>query len=145
MEKINVYNPKLPYLIIYRNGGWAFYNREYKNLLSGIKDYVDETPHTFSIPMEVVKKINADQNPISEIHDGLSVFLHDNPKMVGEEKRKYISRIITLLKNGIDPLNLMSDVNISLSIQTNNKEIYKQIEEKLIEISSECITDPGKK
>lgn len=35
MKKINIYNPRIPYFIMYRKGGWVFYNRDYKNLLTG--------------------------------------------------------------------------------------------------------------
>ena len=30
MKKTNTYNPRIPYFIMYRKGGWVFYNREYK-------------------------------------------------------------------------------------------------------------------
>ena len=60
--KIFSYHKKdLPYFIQYYNNGWAIYNREYRNILTGIKLDDDLNPETFTVPINVLLEIDADE------------------------------------------------------------------------------------
>lgn len=136
MKKINIYNPRIPYFIMYRKGGWVFYNREYRNLLTGEPESTDDPKKIYNIPVSVLSKLSPDFNTATPPKEYHRVYLHDNPNMVGKEKRKYISRIIALLRNGIDPLNLLSSQVIYACLINNWEELDKELEYILVEISN---------
>ena len=133
MEKINIYSPTIPYFIMYRKGGWVFYNRDYKNLLTGEPESTDEPKQIYSIPEVVLSQLSKDFNPATPPKEYQRVYLHDNPNMVGQPKKEYIKNILRLLHQNVDPLNLKSQANISEGL---SEEIaIKEIEAFLIEIS----------
>ena len=134
MEKINIYSPALPYFIMYRNGGWVFYNREYKNLLTGEPESTDDPKKIYNIPAAVLSKLSKDFNTATPPKEYQRVYLHDNPNMVGAQKKEYINNLLLLLRHNIDPLNIMIRTHIqeNLSEESNIKEI----EAFLIELSN---------
>lgn len=134
MEKINIYNPRIPYFIMYRKGGWVFYNREYKNLLTGEPESTDDPKKIYNIPAAVLSQISKDFNPATPPKEYQRVYLHDNPNMVGEQKKEYIKNLLLLLKHKIDPLNLMIRTHIQESLSEERK--IKGIEAFLIELTN---------
>ena len=134
MEKINIYSPALPYFIMYRNGGWVFYNREYKNLLTGEPESTDDPKKIYNIPAAVLSQLSKDFNPATPPKEYLRVYLHDNPNMVGAQKKEYIKNLLLLLKHKIDPLNLMIRKHIQESISEESN--IKEIETFLIELTN---------
>ena len=87
MKKINIYNPRIPYFIMYRKGGWVFYNREYKNLLTGEPESTDDPKKIYNIPVSVLSKLSPDFNTATPPKEYHRIYLHDNPNMVGKEKK----------------------------------------------------------
>ena len=134
MGKINIYSPALPYFIMYRNGGWVFYNREYKNLLTGEAESTDDPKKIYNIPASVLSKLSKDFNTATPQKEYQRVYLHDNPNMVGAQKKEYINNLLLLLRHNIDPLNIMIRTHIQENLSEESK--IKEIEELLIEISN---------
>ena len=134
MEKINIYSPSIPYFIMYRKGGWVFYNREYKNLFTGEPDYNDDPKKIYYIPKSVLSKLSKEFNPSKPTEECQRVFLHDNPNMVGAQKKAYIKKLLLLLHHNIDPLNLMIRTHIRECI--SEEDDIKEIERFLIELSN---------
>lgn len=132
MEKINLYNPRIPYFIMYRNGGWVFYNREYKNLLTGDPESTDDPKQIYNIPTAVLSQLSKDFNPATSPKEYQRVYLHDNPNMVGQQKKSYIKNLLLLLHHNIDPLNIKSKANIQEGL--SEESAIKRIEAFLIEI-----------
>lgn len=132
MKKINIYNPRIPYFIMYRKGGWVFYNRDYKNLLTGETESTDDPKQIYNIPTAVLSQLSKDFNPATSPKEYQRVYLHDNPNMIGQQKKEYIKNLLLLLHNNIDPLNIKSKANIQEGL---SEEIaIKRIEAFLIEI-----------
>lgn len=134
MKKINIYNPRIPYFIMYRKGGWVFYNREYKNLLTGEPENTDDPKQIYNIPSAVLSQLSKDFNPATPQKEYQRVYLHDNPNMVGQQKKEYIKNLLLLLHHNIDPLNLMTRTLIQESLSEESK--IKEIEAFLIELSN---------
>ena len=134
MKKINIYNPRIPYFIMYRNGGWVFYNRDYKNLLTGEPESTDDPKQLYNIPAAELSQLSKDFNSATPPKEYQRVYLHDNPNMVGAQKKEYIKNLILLLRHNIDPLNLMICTHIQESLSEESK--IKEIEAFLIEISN---------
>ena len=69
MKKINIYNPRIPYFIMYRKGGWVFYNREYKNLFTEEPEYKDDPKKIYYIPDSVLSKLSKEFNPSKQTEE----------------------------------------------------------------------------
>ena len=134
MGKINIYSPALPYFIMYRNGGWVFYNREYKNLLTGEAESTDDPKKIYNIPAAVLSQLSKDFNTATPQKEYQRVYLHDNPNMVGAQKKEYINNLLLLLRHNIDPLNIMIRTHIQENLSEESK--IKEIEAFLIELSN---------
>lgn len=134
MKKINIYNPRIPYFIMYRKGGWVFYNREYKNLLTGEAESTDDPKKIYNIPASVLSKLSKDFNTATPQKEYQRVYLHDNPNMVGAQKKEYINNLLLLLRHNIDPLNIMIRTHIQENLSEESK--IKEIEAFLIELSN---------
>lgn len=134
MKKINIYNPRIPYFIMYRKGGWVFYNREYKNLFTEEPEYKDDPKKIYYIPESVLSKLSKEFNPAKPTEEYQRVFLHDNPNMVGAQKKAYIKKLLLLLHHNIDPLNLMIRTHIRECI--SEEDDIKEIEMFLIELTN---------
>lgn len=134
MKKINIYNPRIPYFIMYRKGGWVFYNREYKNLFTEEPEYKDDPKKFYYIPESVLSKLSKEFNPSKPTEEYQRVFLHDNPNMVGAQKKAYIKKLLLLMNHNVDPLNIMLRTHIRGCISV--EEEIKEIENFLIELSN---------
>lgn len=134
MKKIDIYSPTIPYFIMYRKGGWVFYNREYKNLLTGEPDYNDDPKKVYQIPDSVLSKLSKEFNPAKPTEECHLVFLHDNPNMVGAEKKAYIKKLLLLIDYNVDPLNIMLRTHLRECISKEDE--IKEIERFLIELSN---------
>lgn len=134
MEKINIYSPTIPYFIMYRKGGWVFYNREYKNLLTGEPENTDDPKQIYNIPAAVLSQLSTEFNPATPPKEYQRVFLHDNPNMVGAQKKAYIKKLLLLIHHNVDPLNLRLRTHILECLSEEGK--IKEIEAFLIELSN---------
>lgn len=134
MKKINIYNPRIPYFIMYRKGGWVFYNREYKNLFTEEPEYKDDPKKIYYIPESVLSKLSKDFNPSKPTEEYQRVFLHDNPNMVGAQKKSYIKKLLLLMNHNVDPLNLRIRTDIRGCISVEDE--IKEIENFLIELTN---------
>lgn len=133
MGTIDIYSPTIPYFIMYRKGGWVFYNRDYKNLLTGEPESTDDPNQIYNIPASVLSQLSPDFNPAMSPKEYQRVYLHDSPNMVGQQKKEFIMKLLLLLHQNVDPLNLKSQANIPEGL---SEEIaIKGIEAFLIEIS----------
>lgn len=134
MKKINIYNPRIPYFIMYRKGGWVFYNREYKNLFTEEPEYKDDPKKIYYIPAAVISKLSKEFNPSKPTEEYQRVFLHDNPNMVGAEKKAYIKKLLLLIDYNVDPLNIRLRTHLRECISKEDE--IKEIERFLIELSN---------
>ena len=119
---------------MYRNGGWVFYNREYKNLLTGEAESTDDPKKIYNIPASVLSKLSKDFNTATPQKEYQRVYPHDNPNMVGAQKKEYINNLLLLLRHNIDPLNIMIRTHIQENLSEESK--IKEIEAFLIELSN---------
>ena len=134
MGKINIYNPRIPYFIMYRNGGWVFYNRDYKNLLTGEPESTDDPKQLYNIPAAVLSQLSKDFNSATPPKEYQRVYLHDNPNMVGAQKKAYIKKLLLLMNHNVDPLNIMLRTHIRECI--SEEDDIKEIEMFLIELTN---------
>lgn len=119
---------------MYRKGGWVFYNREYKNLFTEETEYKDDPKKIYYIPESVLSKLSKEFNPSKPTEEYQRVFLHDNPNMVGAQKKAYIKELLLLMNHNVDPLNIMLRTHIRGCISV--EEEIKEIENFLIELSN---------
>ena len=59
MKKTDIaHDTNLPYFLQRHPNGWAFYNRAYRNTMTGIDQGADKDPATVEIPTHVLAKLN---------------------------------------------------------------------------------------
>lgn len=119
---------------MYRKGGWVFYNREYKNLFTEEPEYKDDPKKIYYIPDSVLSKLSKEFNPSKQTEEYQRVFLHDNPNMVGAQKKAYIKKLLLLIDYNVDPLNIRLRTHLRECISKEDE--IKEIERFLIELSN---------
>ena len=116
MKKTDIaHDTNLPYFLQRHPNGWAFYNRNYCNTMTGIDQGADTDPATVEIPPHELKKLNGGGEHITDystarriyLHDG-SLGLHDgslgrNAGSIGRNAGAYFARLFLLADLGIDP------------------------------------------
>ena len=109
MKKTDIaHDTNLPYFLQRHPNGWAFYNRNYCNTITGIDQGADTDPATVEIPPHVLAKLNGGGELTTDssaarriyLHDG-SLGLHDG--RLGLNSVSYFSRLLRLADLGIDP------------------------------------------
>ena len=117
MKKTDIaHDTNLPYFLQRHPNGWAFYNRNYCNTITGIDQGADTDPATVEIPTHVLSKLNGGGEVIPDystarriyLHDG-SLGLHDgslgrNSVSLGKNSGEYFARLFLLTDLGIDPI-----------------------------------------
>lgn len=102
------HDTNIPYFIERKGTGWAFYNRDYCNTISGVNVANDEAPETFSLPKELLPQLNGEEKEIGDLTTVRRIYLHDGSIYFGMDKDEllaYIHRIHLLVELGIDPLH----------------------------------------
>lgn len=102
------HDTNIPYFIERKGTGWAFYNRDYCNTISGVNAADDESPETFHIPKKLLPQLNGENKELGDLTTVRRIYLHDGSIYFGMEKEEllvYIHRIHLLVELGIDPLH----------------------------------------
>lgn len=102
MKKIDLaHESNLPYFLQRHPNGWAFYNRNYCNTMTGIDQGADTDPATVQIPTEELEKLNGGGEVITDYSTARRIYLHDGS--LGMKDCAYFSRLLRLADLGIDP------------------------------------------
>ena len=106
MLLFSYHNKYLPYFIHYFDNGWAFYNRDYANLITGEPFNSDISPKTFKIDDKILKSIDVDKKYKGKPTNQTRIFFH-NDDSIPYFICMYIYRLLILLDNNIDPLGVL--------------------------------------
>ena len=102
MKKTDLaFDTNLPYFLQRHPNGWAFYNRNYSNPITGIDQGADTDPATVQIPTEELEKLNGGGEPITDYSTARRIYLHDGS--LGKNAGDYFARLFRLADLGIDP------------------------------------------
>ena len=102
MKKTDIaHDTNLPYFIQRHPNGWAFYNRNYCNTITGIDQGDDTDPATVEIPPHVLAKLNGGGEHITDYSTARRIYLHDGS--LGLNSGAYFARLLRLADLGIDP------------------------------------------
>ena len=102
MKKTDIaHDTNLPYFIQRHPNGWAFYNRNYCNTITGIDQGADTDPATVEIPTHLLAKLNGGGEHITDYSTARRIYLHDGS--IGLNSVSYFSRLLRLADIGIDP------------------------------------------
>lgn len=106
MKKTDLaHDTNLPYFLQRHPNGWAFYNRNYCNTITGIQTKAgtpDNDPETVEIPQHELKKLNGGGEHITDYSTARRIYLHDGS--LGRHSGAYFARIFLLTDLGIDPI-----------------------------------------
>ena len=103
MKKTDIaHDTNLPYFIQRHQNGWAFYNRNYCNTITGIDQGADTDPETVEIPQHELKKLNGGGEHITDYSTARRIYLHDGS--LGQNSGDYFARLFLLADLGIDPI-----------------------------------------
>ena len=104
MKKTDIaHDTNLPYFIQRHPNGWAFYNRAYRNTITGIDQGADTNPETVEIPPHVLAKLNGGGEHIPDYSTARRIYLHDGS--LGLNSGDYFARLLRLTDLGIDPIH----------------------------------------
>ena len=102
MKKTDIaHDTNLPYFIQRHPNGWAFYNRNYCNTITGIDQGADTDPTTVEIPPHLLAKLNGGGEVITDYSTARRIYLHDGS--LGLNSGAYFARLLRLADLGIDP------------------------------------------
>ena len=110
MKKTDIaHDTNLPYFLQRHPNGWAFYNRNYYNTMTGIDQGADTDPATVEIPPHVLAKLNGGGEHITDYSTARRIYLHDgslglNSGSLGRNSGDYFARLFLLADLGIDPI-----------------------------------------
>ena len=103
MKKTDIaHDTNLPYFLQRHPNGWAFYNRNYCNTMTGIDQGADTDPTTVEIPPHLLAKLNGGGEVITDYSTARRIYLHDGS--LGLNSVAYFSRLFLLTDLGIDPI-----------------------------------------
>lgn len=78
MKKTDLaHDTNLPYFLQRHPNGWAFYNRNYCNTITGIDQGADTDPATVEIPTHELKQLNGGGEHITDYSTARRIYLHD--------------------------------------------------------------------
>lgn len=109
MKKTDLaHDTNLPYFMQRHPNGWAFYNRNYCNTITGIDQGADTDPATVEIPPHLLHKLNGGGEVITDYSTARRIYLHDgslglNAGSLGKNSGAYFARLLRLADLGIDP------------------------------------------
>ena len=109
MKKTDIaHDTNLPYFIQRHPNGWAFYNRNYCNTITGIDQGADTDPETVEIPTHLLPKLNGGGELITDYSTARRIYLHDGSLglkdgSLGLNSGDYFARLFLLTALGIDP------------------------------------------
>ena len=109
MKKTDIaHDTNLPYFLQRHPNGWAFYNRNYCNTITGIDQGADTDPATVEIPTHELKRLNGGGEVITDYSTARRIYLHDgslglHDGILGRNASAYFSRLLLLADLGIDP------------------------------------------
>ena len=104
MKKTDIaHDTNLPYFLQRHPNGWAFYNRNYCNTITGIDQGADTDPATVQIPTNLLAKLNGGGEVITDYSTARRIYLHDGS--LGLNSGAYFARIFRLADLGIDPIS----------------------------------------
>ena len=110
MKKTDIaHDTNLPYFLQRHPNGWAFYNRAYRNTITGIDQGADTDPATVEIPTHVLAKLNGGGEHITDFSTARRIYLHDgslglHDGSLGRNAGDYFARLFLLADLGIDPI-----------------------------------------
>ena len=110
MKKTDIaHDTNLPYFLQRHPNGWAFYNRAYRNTMTGIDQGADTNPETVEIPPHVLAKLNGGGEVITDYSTARRIYLHDgsiglNNGSLGKNSVSYFARLLRLADLGINPI-----------------------------------------
>ena len=103
MKKTDLaHDTNLPYFLQRHQNGWAFYNRAYRNTITGIDQGADTDPETVEIPPHLLPKLNGGGEHITDYSTARRIYLHDGS--LGRHSSDYFARLFLLTDLGIDPI-----------------------------------------
>ena len=103
MKKTDLaHDTNLPYFLQRHPNGWAFYNRAYRNTITGIDQGADTDPETVEIPTHVLAKLNGGGEHITDFSTARRIYLHDGS--LGINSGDYFARLFRLNDLGISPI-----------------------------------------
>ena len=108
MKKTDIaHDTNLPYFMQRHPNGWAFYNRNYCNTMTGIDQGADTDPATVEIPPHELKRLNGGGEVITDYSTARRIYLHDgsiglNSGSLGKNSGDYFARLLLLTDLGID-------------------------------------------
>lgn len=103
MKKTDLaHDTNLPYFLQRHPNGWAFYNRAYRNTITGIDQGADTNPETVEIPPHELKKLNGGGEVITDYSTARRIYLHDGS--LGLNSGDYFARLFLLTDLGISPI-----------------------------------------
>ena len=118
MKKTDIaHDTNLPYFLQRHPNGWAFYNRNYCNTITGIDQGADTGPATVQIPTHLLAKLNGGGEHITDFSTARRIYLHDgslglhsgslgrNAGSLGRNAGAYFARLLRLADLGIDPIS----------------------------------------
>lgn len=104
MKKTDIsHDTNLPYFLQRHPNGWSFYNRAYRNTITGIDQGADTDPATVEIPQNLLPKLNGGGEHITDYSTVRRIYLHDGS--LGQNSGDYFARLFLLTDLGIDPIN----------------------------------------
>ena len=104
MKKTDIaHDTNLPYFLQRHPNGWAFYNRNYCNTITGIDQGADTDPATVEIPPQELKRLNGGGEHITDYSTARRIYLHDGS--LGRHSGDYFARLFRLTDLGIDPIH----------------------------------------
>ena len=110
MKKTDLaHDTNLPYFLQRHPNGWAFYNRNYCNTITGIDQGDDTNPATVEIPPHLLPKLNGGGEQIKDYSTARRIYLHDgslglHDGILGRNSGDYFARLFRLTDLGIDPI-----------------------------------------
>lgn len=110
MKKTDIaHDTNLPYFLQRHPNGWAFYNRAYRNTITGIDQGDDTDPETVEIPQHLLAKLNGGGEHITDFSTARRIYLHDGSLglkdgILGLNSVSYFARLFLLTNLGIDPI-----------------------------------------
>lgn len=110
MKKTDIaHDTNLPYFLQRHQNGWAFYNRNYCNTITGIDQGADTDPETVDIPTHVLKHLNGGGEVITDYSTARRIYLHDgslglHSGSLGKNSGAYFARLLRLADLGICPI-----------------------------------------
>lgn len=103
MKKTDLaHDTNLPYFLQRHPNGWAFYNRNYCNTITGIDQGADNNAETVQIPAKVLPQLNGGGEVITDYSTAHRIYLHDGS--LDKNAGDYFSRLFRLADLGINPI-----------------------------------------